>query len=136
MRGKLTGSGRSLGLGGLAVSIVTGVTALTAGGAASAAQHGSSPPARTPIKHVVVIIGENHSFDNVYATYQAPKGQHVRNLLSEGIITRSGGLGPNRRKAAQLKALNTRKYTLHPKITGAYKTLPRPNTTYVSPGCD
>jgi acid phosphatase len=136
MRRKLTGSGRSLGLGGLAVSIVTATTALTAGGAASAAQHGSPPPTRTPIKHVIVIIGENHSFDNVYATYQAPKGQHVRNLLSEGIITKNGGLGPNRRQAAQLKASNTKTYSVSPKITGAYKTLPRPNTTYVSTGCD
>ena len=102
----------------------------------SAAQHGSAPPTRTPIKHVIVIIGENHSFDNVYATYQAPKGQHVRNLLSEGIITKSGGPGPNWRKAAQLTASNTKKYTVSPKITGAYKTLPRPNTTYVPTGCD
>ena len=46
----------------------------------------------------MVIIGENHSFDNVYATYQAPKGQHVRNLLSKGIITKNGGLGPNWRR--------------------------------------
>ena len=37
----------------------------------------------TPIKHVIVIIGENHTFDNVYGTYQPPKGQTVRNLLSE-----------------------------------------------------
>jgi acid phosphatase len=136
MRRKLTGPGRSLGLGGLAVSTVIGVTALSAGGASSAVQHGSAPPTRTPIKHVIVIIGENHSFDNVYATYQAPRGQHVRNLLSEGIITKNGSLGPNWRKAAQLKASNTKKYSVSPKITGAYKTLPRPNTTYVSPGCD
>jgi acid phosphatase len=136
MRRKLTGRGRILSLGGLAVSIITAVTALTAGGAVSAAQHGSTPPTRTPIKHVIVIIGENHSFDNVYATYQAPKGQHVRNLLSEGVITKNGGLGPNWRKAAQLKALNTKKYAVSPKITGAYKTLPRPNTTYVPTGCD
>jgi len=136
MRRKLTGPGRILGLGGLAVSIITAVTALTAGGAVSAAQHGRTPPTRTPIKHVIVIIGENHSFDNVYATYQAPRGQHVRNLLSEGIITKNGGLGPNWRKAAQLKALNTKKYAVSPKITGAYKTLPRPNTTYVPTGCD
>ena len=44
----------------------------------------------TPIKHVVVIIGENHSFDNVFATYQPPKGQHIWNLRSKGIVTTSG----------------------------------------------
>ena len=42
-----------------------------------------------------MIIGENHTFDNVFATYQPPKGQHIDNLLSEGIITASGGLGPH-----------------------------------------
>ena len=42
---------------------------------------------RTPIKHVIVIIGENRSFDHVFATYVPPPGQTVNNLLSEGIIT-------------------------------------------------
>ena len=74
MRRKLTGPSRTITLGGLAMSVVAAVTALTAGGA-TAATHGSGPPATTtPIKHVVVIIGENHTFDNVFATYQPPKG--------------------------------------------------------------
>ena len=90
----------------------------------------------TPIKHVVVIIGENHSFDNVFATYQPPGRQHIRNLLSEGIVTRSGDPGPNFAKASQETASNTSTYTLTPKITGRYQTLPQPDTTYVSPACD
>ena len=90
----------------------------------------------TPIKHVVVIIGENHTFDNVFATYQPPKTQHIDNLLSEGIVTASGGLGPHAKKAEQLKASVTKAYTLSPTITGAYTTLPQPNTTYVATGCD
>src|ERR1700733_5030351 len=40
----------------------------------------------TPIKHVIVIIGENRSFDHVFATYVPRHGQTVHNLLSEGII--------------------------------------------------
>jgi phospholipase C len=83
-----------------------------------------------------VIIGENHSFDNVFATYQPPKGQHVMNLLSEGIITKNGGLGPNWRKAEQYTASDTKTYSVTPKLTKPYKTLPRPNTTYVATGCD
>jgi phospholipase C len=39
----------------------------------------------TPIKHVIVIIGENRSFDHVFATYEPKSGQKVWNLLSEGI---------------------------------------------------
>jgi len=65
----------------------------------------------TPIKHVVVIIGENHTFDNVFATYQPPKRQHIDNLLSEGIVTASGGLGSHAKKAEQLKASVTKTYT-------------------------
>ena len=40
----------------------------------------------SPIKHVIVIIGENRSFDHVFATYVPQKGQSVDNLLSKGII--------------------------------------------------
>jgi phospholipase C len=89
----------------------------------------------TPIKHVVVIIGENHSFDNVFATYRPPDGQHIWNLRSEGIVTEGGNPGPNFAAASQLKATNTTKYTLTPVIAGQYTTLPQPNTTYVSSAC-
>jgi phospholipase C len=41
----------------------------------------------TPIEHVVVIVGENRSFDHLFATYVARRGETVWNLLSKGIIT-------------------------------------------------
>jgi acid phosphatase len=122
---------------GLAASALTAAAAAASpqaaatGGITLVASHFTT----TPIKHVVVIIGENHSFDNVFATYQAPKGQHILNLRSEGIVTKSGNPGPNFAAASQLKATNTAKYTLTPMITGQYTTLPQPNTTYVSSAC-
>ena len=54
----------------------------------------------TPIKHVIVIIGENRSFDHVYATYKSPSGDFVSNLLSKGIINADGTPGPNFLNAA------------------------------------
>src|SRR6201986_2240984 len=77
---------------------VLGAAALTA----AAIQAGSTVPAgatervaaavqtQTPIKHVIVIIGENRSFDHVFATY-VPKPVHgrpqqIQNLLSQGIV--------------------------------------------------
>jgi acid phosphatase len=90
----------------------------------------------TPIKHVVVIIGENHSFDNVFATYQPAGHQHIQNLLSEGIVTKNGSPGPDFAAASQLQASNTGTYSLTPTITSAYTTLPQPNTTHVSSACD
>jgi phospholipase C len=90
---------------------------------------------RTPIKHVIVIIGENHTFDNVFATYRPPAGQTVDNLLSEGIVSASGGPGPNFWKAQQDTATDTDVYRINPKRGHPYRTLPQPNTTYVSSAC-
>ena len=41
-----------------------------------------------------MIIGENRTFDHVFATYKAPAGQSVDNLLSKGIIKADGSAGP------------------------------------------
>ena len=49
----------------------------------------------SPIKHVIVIVGENRTFDHIFATYQSPRGHHVDNLLSKGIIDINGKPGPN-----------------------------------------
>jgi phospholipase C len=64
---------------------------------------------KTPIRHVIVIIGENRSFDHVFATY-APKQPwtSVNNLLSQGIIKLDGNKnavpGPNFELAHQQAA--------------------------------
>src|SRR5580658_7302186 len=74
---------------------------LTVGTSLFAQQTGDNDTT-TPIKHVIVIIGENRSFDHVFATY-VPKGsQTVWNLLSEGIVNADGTPGPNFSKAVQL----------------------------------
>src|SRR5215467_11053990 len=44
----------------------------------------------TPIKHVIVLIGENHTFDNIYGMYRPREGQSVWNLLSKGIVSPAG----------------------------------------------
>src|SRR5689334_9359663 len=58
----------------------------------------------TPIKHVIIIVGENRSFDHLFATY-VPKSKHERvlNLLSQGIIKADGSPGPNFTKGHQFK---------------------------------
>jgi phospholipase C len=60
----------------------------------------------TPIKHVIVLIGENHTFDNIFATYVPRTGQTVENLLSEGIINSDGSPGPDS-AIAQQSQVNT-----------------------------
>lgn len=87
---------------------------------------------RTPIQHVIVIIGENHTFDNVFGAYQPGRGQSVRNLLSEGIINADGSPGRNFSQAAQQTASDMKYYRLNPHLDGPYATLPQPQTTYAT----
>ncbi|WP_266158633.1 alkaline phosphatase family protein [Dyella silvatica] len=83
---------------------------------------------RTPIKHVILLIGENRTFDHVFATYTPPAGQRVHNLLSEGIVNADGTPGPNVAAARQWQASNTGAYANAPKRTAPYTLLPKMNT--------
>jgi phospholipase C len=60
----------------------------------------------SPIKHVIIIIGENRSYDHVFATYVPKAGQTTFNLLSEGIVKADGTPGPNFEKAHQRAAVD------------------------------
>lgn len=105
------------------------------GGPASGAVSEPPPPSgskstATPIRHVIIVIGENRSFDNLFATYQPPDtSQHVWNLLSQGIVTVSGDPGPNFAASAQHQASDTVTYQISPAQTGGYSSLPQPSTT-------
>ena len=82
----------------------------------------------TPIKHVMLIIGENRSFDHVFGTFQPKPGQHVWNLLSEGIVNKDGSPGPNFAKAEQYQASDTTTYTINPTNKVPWTNLPPQNT--------
>jgi hypothetical protein len=89
---------------------------------------------RTPIKHLIVVIGENRSFDNVFATYvPADPKQSVWNLLSQGIVNKSGAPGLNAAKALQRQATDQATYQLAPPITGAFSTRSRAPRSMRSP---
>ena len=61
-------------------------------------------PTATPIKHVIIIVGENRSFDHLFATYEPKsRSEKVLNLLSERIINGDGSPGPNFSTAHQFK---------------------------------
>jgi acid phosphatase len=117
-------------LGVFAVAIA--LASVGAGVASPASGAGAGPASAnapvTPIQHVIVIVGEDHSFDNVFGTYQPPSGQSVNNLLSEGIVTASGQSGANVGLASQQQATSTTTYSIDPTKTGAYTTLPQPST--------
>ena len=77
----------------------------------------------TPIKHVIIIIGENWSFDSVFATYQPKAGETVLNLLSQGIVKADGTPGASYSKSKQSSATDNGTYQLAPPTT-PYVTLP------------
>jgi len=92
------------------------------------AQTAAAPATTTPIKHVIVIIGENRTFDHVYATYKPKEGETVSNLLSKGIVKANGKPGPNYSLSAQFSALdNTASggtFSNSPQFKSIYSTLP------------
>ena len=108
------------------VAAATVSAVLSASTLASAQQPQADPAAgldtATPIKHVILIIGENRTFDEVFGTYK-PRHGAVWNLRSEGILAADGSPGPSFNKAQQWMATDTGAYSIHPGKTVPYTTL-------------
>jgi phospholipase C len=89
---------------------------------------------QSPIKHVVIIVGENRTFDHIFATYQPKEGENVDNLLSKGIINSDGTPGRNYYKFLQHSATDTGSYSINPPKGPAYNQftnkLQAPGTSY------
>jgi phospholipase C len=104
--------------------------------------HDHGQKTATPIKHVIILIGENWTFDGIFGTYQPKKKQSVANLLSRGIVTASGDPGPNIGSSWQyqinqpypatyfIDALQTAGKTLYQQAP-ATPSFPPPNTAYI-----
>jgi phospholipase C len=82
----------------------------------------------TPIKHVIIIVGENRTFDHLFATYKPKDGQSVDNLLSKGIIDEDGTPGPHYSLAHQFSAdiTGSSLFQLSPTHKSLYSKLPAP----------
>jgi phospholipase C len=96
----------------------------------AAAQQHQPAQSVTPIQHVIVIIGENRSFDHVYGTYVPASGQTISNLLSKGIVTKEGKPGPNYALSSQSSASDTQTYQISPSGKQVYPNIPPPGTQY------
>src|ERR1700722_11244100 len=117
-----------------AILSLIGGNGYAAGNGPIGGAHSNDGKTESPIKHVIVIIGENRTFDHIFATYEPREGEHVDNLLSKGIIKEDGSPGPNYAKAAQFAAKDNNFYTINPDNKTAYnKTnnkLQAPGTSY------
>ncbi len=106
------GLGNALGIFSLLVVLLTAASAFAQ---------------TTPIKHLVVVVGENTSFDTLFATYRGAEGKVVRNLLSQGIVNADGTPGPNFARALQKSARSTGRYEVDFVATEPIPSLPRPH---------
>ena len=108
---------------------------LTLGGPLAATAQAREPArTRSPIKHVIVLIGENRTFDHLFATY-VPRGREsVKNLLSEGIVNADGTPGPHFSRAAQFEAVAPFRTDYFISLDGTekapYRTLPEPTLNF------
>ena len=101
--------------------------------------HSNDRRTTSPIKHVIVIMGENRTFDHVFATYEPRRGESVDNLLSKGIINKDGSPGPNYAKAVQFSAVDNNLYAINPGQKTPYNNstnrLQAPGTSYAPQSC-
>ena len=88
----------------LFVTLTSFTTPVSANTGKAGDDNGHGQRTETPIQHVIVLIGENRTFDHLFATYVSPSGDSVRNLLSEGIINANGTPGPRFSKSRQFQA--------------------------------
>jgi phospholipase C len=88
----------------------------------------------TPIKHVIVLIGENRTFDHVFATYVPKSRDSIANLLSKRIVNADGTPGPHFNRAAQFQAIPPFKtkyfISLSKHEKAPYQTLPGPTLNF------
>ena len=104
-----------------------GLAVMLSGVALVPAAYAGDANTTTPIKHIIVVVGENNTFDTVFGTYIPPRGQSAFNLLSQGIVKADGTPGANYAKAVQSQVINgTDQYTLNPSREGALASLPQP----------
>ena len=88
----------------------------------------------SPIKHVIILIGENRGLDHTFGVYKPKgKGETISNLLSKGIVNEDGTPGPNFAQAQQFSvAAQTSYYIGAPAISKSpyspTNVMPQPNT--------
>src|ERR1700720_5048354 len=111
-----------------AILSLMGSNAYPAGSTPIGEAHTNDRKTDSPIKHVIVIIGENRTFDHLFATYKPKEGQSVDNLLSKGIVNEDGPPGPNYSLAHQYSADITASsvFQLSPKKKSLFTFLPAP----------
>src|ERR1700734_1451411 len=131
---------RKWGVSAAALSFT--LVAATTGFAGSTSQSTDlTAAARTasPIKHVIILIGENRGTDHPFGVYKPHgKGQTISNFLSKGIVNENSSPGPNFSLARQFQVSPQPLYYVgapdKAKVAyGSRGQMPEPNTNGAPP---
>jgi phospholipase C len=93
----------------------------------------------SPIKHVIILIGENRGTDHTFGVYKPKgKGQTISNILANGIVKKDGSPGPNFSLAQQFLVSPQKLYYVgapdRAKVAyGNRGQMPQPNTNGAPP---
>ncbi len=89
----------------------------------------------SPIKHVIVLIGENRGLDHTFGIYKPKgKGETISNILSKGIVNEDGTPGPNFAQAQQFSVAMQPSYYIGAPASAKFpyspstNLMPQPNT--------
>jgi phospholipase C len=88
----------------------------------------------SPIKHVIILIGENRGTDHTFGVYKPKgRGQTISNILSKGIVKEDGSPGPNFALAQQFLVKPQAQYYIGAPHAakaayGSRGQMPQPNT--------
>jgi phospholipase C len=88
----------------------------------------------SPIKHVIILIGENRGTDHTFGVYKPKgRGQTISNILSKGIVKEDGSPGANFSLAQQFLVAPQPQYYIGAPNTakspyGGTGQMPQPNT--------
>jgi phospholipase C len=75
-----------------------------AGATSQSSDFDAAAKTASPIKHVIILIGENRGTDHTFGVYKPNgKGQTISNFLSKGIVNENGSPGPNFSLARQFQ---------------------------------
>src|SRR5271170_8051404 len=88
----------------------------------------------SPIKHVIILIGENRGLDHTFGVYKPKgRGQTISNILSKGIVNEDGSPGANFSLARQFSVTPQPQYYIGAPDKakapyGGAGQMPQPNT--------
>jgi phospholipase C len=130
---------------GVSAAILSGTVSFSlAAATVGSADERSKDPAdavktESPIKHVIILIGENRGTDHTFGVYKPRgKGQTISNILANGIVKTDGSPGPNFSQAQQFLVAPQPLYYVgapdHAKVAyGNRGQMPQPNTNGAPP---